>query len=79
MRSAQPPMTEGFLLAEMSNIRENYLPKVQTTVAENGQIQGFISMLGTEVAALFIHPFEQRMGIGAALLRTQNAQTLEVF
>ena len=36
-------------------------------------------MLGTEVAALFIHPFEQRSGIGTALLSAQNAQTLEVF
>ncbi|WP_298360457.1 GNAT family N-acetyltransferase [uncultured Litoreibacter sp.] len=52
---------------------------MQTTVAENGQIQGFISMLGSEVAALFVHPFEQRMGLGAALLGSQDAQTLEVF
>ncbi len=36
-------------------------------------------MLGTEVAALFVHPFEQRMGIGGALLDSQNAQTLEAF
>lgn len=36
-------------------------------------------MLGTEVAALFVHPFEQRMGIGAALLKGQNARALEVF
>ncbi len=36
-------------------------------------------MLGTEVAALFVHPFEQRMGLGSALLNSQNAQSLEVF
>lgn len=79
MRAAQPEMTEGFIAAERANIRDDYLAKVQTTVAENGQILGFICMQRTEVAALFIHPFDQRMGIGGALLKGQNARTLEVF
>ncbi len=46
---------------------------------ENGQLQGFISMLGTEVAALFVHPFSQRMGLGTRLMASQNALSLEVF
>ncbi|MDA8747268.1 GNAT family N-acetyltransferase [Litoreibacter sp.] len=79
IRAASPKMSESFILSEMANIRRDYLPKVQTTVAENGQILGFICMLRTEVAALFVHPFDQRMGIGSALLKGQNAQTLEVF
>lgn len=79
IRSAPPQMSEGFILGELGNIQRDYLPKLQTTVAENGQIQGFICMLGTEVAALFVHPFEQRMGIGSALLAGQDARTLEVF
>ncbi len=36
-------------------------------------------MLGTEVAALFVHPVSQRMGLGTQLLASQTAQSLEVF
>jgi putative acetyltransferase len=52
---------------------------VRTTIVEDGQVQGFISMLGTEVAALFVHPFAQRMGLGGRLLAGQDARSLEVF
>ncbi len=79
IRSGQPQLKDSFILSELSNIRRDYLPKVRTTVAENGQIQGFICMLGFEVAALFVHPFEQRMGVGSALLTSQDARSLEVF
>lgn len=48
-------------------------------MAENGQLQGFISMLGTEVAALFVHPFSQRMGLGGRLLASERARSLEVL
>ena len=79
LRSADPPLSEKFIQTERTNIVNDYLPKVATTVAENGQLQGFISMLGTQVAALFVHPYEQGKGLGRRLLACQDARSLEVF
>ena len=79
MRSGTPQFSERFILSERDNIARDYLPKLRTTVVEDGQVQGFISMLGVEVAALFVHPVSQRMGLGSMLLASQNARSLEVF
>lgn len=57
----------------------DYLPKVHTTVADDGALQGFICMHGTAVAGLFVHPRVQNTGVGSALLNSQDAQSLEVL
>ena len=57
-------------------MEQEYLPNSDNFVLEDdsGKVQGFISLLGRHVAALFVHPKAQGMGYGSALLR--HAQQL---
>lgn len=54
-----------------SRMEQEYLPNSDNFVLEDdsGKAQGFISLLGRHVAALFVHPMAQGMGYGGALLR----------
>ncbi|MEM7472444.1 MAG: GNAT family N-acetyltransferase [Pseudomonadota bacterium] len=53
---------------------------MQTVVADQDGLAGFISVLDREVAALFVHPVQQGQGIGSALLRHfPGPLSLEVF
>lgn len=50
-------------------LRNKYLPIVETWVAEeNGNLIGFISILGNYIGALFITPKEQGKGVGTKLI-----------
>ena len=57
-------------LKEQKNlIRDTYLPMAETwVVEEDGEIQGFISLLDHYVGGLFIHPDHQGLGIGRRLI-----------
>ncbi|NLI91207.1 MAG: GNAT family N-acetyltransferase [Peptococcaceae bacterium] len=53
----------------LDTLRNQYLPEWNTFVAEqDGQIIGFISLVGNYVGALFVSTEFQRQGIGSALL-----------
>ncbi len=66
---AHPFLAPEFIAAERENIPNLYLPNTETWVAEQeGRVVGFISLMGDEVAALFVTPDHQRHGIGHALL-----------
>ena len=57
-------------LKEQKNlIRDTYLPMAETwVVEEDGEIQGFISLLDHYVGGLFLHPDQQGLGIGRRLI-----------
>lgn len=66
---AHPFLDESFLEQERRDIRNVYLPSSETWVWEaDGQVVGFISLLGNEVGAVFVAPRHQRTGIGWALM-----------
>ncbi|AKB83099.1 Acetyltransferase [Methanosarcina barkeri 3] len=57
-------------------MKEKYLPLAENFIfEEEGQISGFISLVGEHVCALFIAPEMQGRGIGRALL--EHAKTLK--
>lgn len=78
---AHPFLTEEFLASERDNIPNLYLPNAETWVFEaDGQVVGFIALIGNEVGAVFVHPNQQRNGVGSALMNKakQLREELEV-
>ena len=74
-------LSEDFLVEERQAIRDVYLPSSQTWVYEEaGRPVGFISLAGSEVGGLFVHPSMQRRGIGRALMDKARSlhETLEL-
>lgn len=68
-RLAHPFLSEAFIDQERRNIGELYMPNTNTWVAEvDGEVKGFISLMGNEVGALFLHPDCHGKGIGRALM-----------
>ena len=72
----------------MAKVREDipklYIPIAETWVVENdGLVVGFISLLGSEVGALFVDPKHQGKGLGRQLmskaLELRGQLGLEVF
>ncbi len=62
-------LSEEFLAEEREAIRKSYLPSAETWVFETeGTVAGFITLLGNEVGAIFVHPKWQRRGVGRALM-----------
>ncbi len=51
------------------DLRSKYLPQAETWVAEeNGNLMGFISLLGNYIGGLFVAPAKQGLGIGTHLI-----------
>lgn len=66
----------SFWASQKSTMKEKYLPLAKNFIfEEEGQISGFISLVGEHVCALFIAPEMQGRGIGRALL--EHAKTLK--
>ena len=62
-------LPEAFFEAERQEVVEQWMPASETTVYEdNGQVVGFVSLVGNEVGAIFVHPDHQGRGIGRALM-----------
>ncbi|MGH1447686.1 MAG: GNAT family N-acetyltransferase [Cognatishimia sp.] len=81
---AHPFLSQDFLDQSDQAIRDIYLPKAETWVAElNGTPVGFIALLGNMVGGLFLHPDHHGAGIGRALMdhavRQHGDLTVEVF
>ena len=83
LRTSHPFLSEAFIAEERRNLPRIYLPAVETWVAGAGQIDGFVSLLGDEVAAIFVDPARHGQGIGRALLDMahdrRGAVRVEVF
>lgn len=81
---AHPFFTQDFIDAEETNVRDLYLPNVETWVTEydNG-IVGFISLIENEVGALFVDPDYHGQKIGKTLMDKavleKGALKVEVF
>jgi len=62
-------MTEEFLAQERINTTEIYLPNTDTWVMEiDGEVVGFIALMGNEVGAIFLQPEFHGKGAGKALM-----------
>ncbi|MDX1938946.1 MAG: GNAT family N-acetyltransferase, partial [Saprospiraceae bacterium] len=81
---AHPFLDVAFLNKEKIKIKEVYMPNTLTWVysSENG-LDGFISMIGNEVGAIFVRPEKHGQGIGKALMdyvhSFHNELEVEVF
>jgi putative acetyltransferase len=78
---AHPFMDEAFLKKEEKNIRNIYIPNTKTWVyAYSKHLDGFISMIGNEVGAIFVRPEKHGQGIGKVLMDhvSQFHEELEV-
>jgi len=68
-RLAHPFMTDEFIAQERANVAEIYMPNTDTWVAElEGEVKGFIALMGNEVGAIFLQPNCHGQGIGKALM-----------
>lgn len=66
---AHPFLEVDFMEQEKINIREMYLPNTMTWVITSGdQVDGFISMMGNEVGAIFVRPEKHGAGLGKQLM-----------
>ena len=64
-----PFLSREFLTNERDNIRNVWLLRAETWVYEqDGAVVAFISLIGDEVGAIFVHPDMQGTGIGRALM-----------
>ncbi len=63
---AHPFLENDFVEKVKKDMCEIYIPKAKTWVyEENDELVGFISMLGNEVAGIFVNPNQQTKGIGS--------------
>lgn len=66
---AHPFLTNDLLESTRKNLPVVLLPKADTWVSEQeGVVVGFISLIGNEVAALFVQPAFHSTGTGSALV-----------
>lgn len=68
-RLAHPFMTDKFIAQERINVAEIYMPNTDTWVADiDGNIEGFIALMGNEIGAIFLQPEHHGKGVGRALM-----------
>jgi len=68
-RLAHTFMTDEFIAQERINVAEVYMPNTNTWVAEiDGNVEGFIALMSSEVGAIFLQPDRHGKGIGKALM-----------
>ncbi len=69
-KTAHDFIAADYWLDQAPAMKEIYLPQAETWIYKdkNGNITGFISLVKNHVAALFIHPEAQQMGIGSRLI-----------
>ncbi len=81
---AHPFLTDEFMEQERANIRDRWIPQAETWVYEHeGEVIGFISLIGNEVGGLFLTPNRHGQGFGRALMDhakgIHNELEVEVF
>ena len=77
---ATPFLSDDFLAKERESIRTTWLPAAETWVFEKeGNVVGFLSLIGNEVGAIFVHPSNQGSGIGRALMDHAASLRDELF
>lgn len=77
---AHPFLTKDFLTLERENIPKVYLPIAETWVAkEEERIVGFISLIGNEIGAIFVHPQHHGRGFGRGLMDKAKELRGELF
>ena len=68
-RLAHPFMTDEFIAQERVNVAEIYMPNTDTWVVEiEGNVEGFIALMGNEVGAIFLQLKFHGKGIGKSLM-----------
>lgn len=66
---AHPFLDPAFVEKVKKDMREIYIPNAETWVyEEHNTVVGFISMLGNEIAGLFVKPDQHSKGIGTQLV-----------
>ena len=75
---AHPFLSEDFFDRERKNIRELYIPNVETWVYEkDSKVVGFITLINELIYAFFVDTDFQRIGIGRELM--EHAKSLRPF
>lgn len=68
-RLAHSFMSDEFIAKTKKDIEKIYIPNTDTWVVEfNGEVKGFIALMGNEVGALFLQPKYHGQGAGKALM-----------
>ena len=68
-RLAHPFMTDEFIAQERINVAEVYMPNTDTWVVDiEGNVEGFVALMGNEVGAIFLQPKYHGRGAGKALM-----------
>jgi putative acetyltransferase len=81
---ATPFLPAAFMAGEPENIKNIYIPNAETWVIDaDDTVAGFLSLIGDEVGAIFVHPRFQGRGYGRALMdhavSLRDALFLDVF
>ncbi|TCI02276.1 GNAT family N-acetyltransferase [Corallincola luteus] len=73
-RVGHPFVSEEFIQQERHNVEQLYLPNADTwVVLADGNVAGFISLIGNEVGGLFVDPKFHGHGLGRALMEKAQA------
>ena len=78
---AHPFLSDDFMEQERENIRNQWIPQSETWVYEHeGEVIGFVALIGMEVGAIFVSPNRHGQRFGKALMDLAKSihNTLEV-